>query len=53
MLFDPQNGRMMRAIPLQRLSRFPGFPLSEQQVDGAVERFAKDGGMTSRTGASA
>jgi hypothetical protein len=37
----------------QRLSRFPGFPLSEQQVDEAVGRFAKDGVMTSRTGASA
>ena len=36
----PVNGEMMRAIPLQRLSRFPGFPLSEDEVDGAVERFA-------------
>jgi beta-glucosidase len=53
MLFDPQSGRMMRAIPLQRLSRFPGFPLSEQQVDEAVGRFAKEGSMTSRTGPSA
>jgi beta-glucosidase len=45
LLFDPQSGRMMRAIPLQRLARFPGFPVSEQQVDEAVARFA-DGGMT-------
>jgi beta-glucosidase len=44
---------MMRAIPLQRLSRFPGFPVSEQQVEEAVGRFARDGGMTSRAGASA
>ena len=47
LLFDPQSGRMMRAIPLQRLSRFPGFPLSEQQVEEAVRRFAHDNGMTS------
>ena len=40
MLFDPQHGPMMRAIPLQRLSRFPGFPISEQQVDDAVARFS-------------
>jgi beta-glucosidase len=53
LLFDPQSGRMMRAIPLQRLSRFPGFPVSEQQIEEAVGRFAKEGGMTSGTGASA
>jgi beta-glucosidase len=41
LLFDPRNGQMMRAIPLRRLSRFPGFPLSEQQVDDAVERFTR------------
>ena len=43
LLFDPESGRMMRAIPLQRLSRFPGFPLSEQQVEEAVGRFADAG----------
>ncbi|MGB8946371.1 MAG: glycoside hydrolase family 3 C-terminal domain-containing protein [Streptomyces sp.] len=37
---DPHNGQMIRAIPLQRLSRFPGFPLSEDQIDEAVARFA-------------
>ncbi len=41
MLFDPQNGQMMRAVPLQRLSRFPGFPVSEQDVDAAVARYAQ------------
>jgi len=40
MLFDPQHGPMMRAIPLQRLTRFPGFPITEQQVDDAVARFS-------------
>ena len=39
MLFDPQHGAMMRAIPLIRLSRFPGSPVSEQQVTDAVARF--------------
>ncbi|MFI5933508.1 glycoside hydrolase family 3 C-terminal domain-containing protein [Actinoplanes sp. NPDC051494] len=40
MLFDPKNGQMMRAIPLVRLSRFPGFPVSETQVTEAVQRFS-------------
>ncbi|MFI7597861.1 glycoside hydrolase family 3 C-terminal domain-containing protein [Actinoplanes sp. NPDC049681] len=40
MLFDPKNGQMMRAIPLQRLSRFPGFPVTEPQVLEAVARFS-------------
>ncbi|MFI5852677.1 glycoside hydrolase family 3 C-terminal domain-containing protein [Streptomyces parvulus] len=40
-LFDPDNGQMMRAIPLRRLSRFPGFPLSEGQIDDAVIRFGE------------
>ncbi|MEV4637132.1 glycoside hydrolase family 3 C-terminal domain-containing protein [Actinoplanes sp. NPDC049548] len=40
MLFDPQHGQMMRAIPLQRLSRFPGFPVTEPQVLDAVKRFS-------------
>lgn len=40
LLFDPINGEMMRAMPLQRLSRFPGFPVSETDVNEAVQRFA-------------
>ena len=43
LLADPQHGEMMRAIPLQRLSRFPGFPVSEGEVDEAVQRFAAAG----------
>jgi beta-glucosidase len=39
MLFDPQHGAMMRAIPLVRLSRFPGSPVTEQDVADAVARF--------------
>ena len=39
MLFDQHNGQMMRAIPLQRLSRFPGFPVTEPDVEAAVTRF--------------
>jgi beta-glucosidase len=31
---------MMRAIPLVRLSRFPGFPVGEPEVAAAVQRFA-------------
>ena len=41
MLNDPANGQMMRAIPLVRLSRFPGFPVTESDVDAAVQRFAQ------------
>lgn len=40
MLFDEHNGQMMRAIPLQRLSRFPGFPLTEAQVVEKVRELA-------------
>ncbi|MEU8135751.1 glycoside hydrolase family 3 C-terminal domain-containing protein [Streptodolium elevatio] len=40
MLFDPESGQMIRAIPLSRLARFPGFPVSEQQIDEAVRKFA-------------
>ncbi|OJF13955.1 glycoside hydrolase family 3 C-terminal domain-containing protein [Couchioplanes caeruleus] len=40
MFFDPANGQMMRAIPLQRLSRFPGFPITEPQVEEAAARFS-------------
>ncbi len=39
MLADPQHGQMMRAIPMVRLSRFPGFPVSETEVASAVARF--------------
>ncbi|AGL15656.1 glycoside hydrolase family 3 C-terminal domain-containing protein [Actinoplanes sp. N902-109] len=39
MLFDPRNGQMMRAIPMVRLSRFPGFPISETHVADAVARY--------------
>ncbi len=38
-LADPRNGQMMRNNPLQRLSRMPHFPLSEQQAKEAVLRF--------------
>jgi beta-glucosidase len=40
MLSDPTNGQMMRAIPLVRMSRFPGFPVTEPEVEAAVQRFA-------------
>ncbi|SDJ39501.1 glycoside hydrolase family 3 C-terminal domain-containing protein [Streptomyces indicus] len=40
MLSDPRNGPMMRAIPLSRLVRFPGFPVDEEQVAAAVRKFA-------------
>lgn len=45
LLFDPRNGQMMRAIPLQRLSRMPGFPVDEDGVDAAVIRLG--GGLPS------
>lgn len=41
MLFNGQHGRMMRAIPLSRLSRFPGAPFSEAALADAVKRFSK------------
>ncbi|WTW99864.1 glycoside hydrolase family 3 C-terminal domain-containing protein [Streptomycetaceae bacterium NBC_01309] len=40
MLFDPDSGQMIRAIPLSRLARFPGFPVTDQQIDEAVQKFA-------------
>ncbi|MFM9372958.1 glycoside hydrolase family 3 C-terminal domain-containing protein [Streptomyces sp. Da 82-17] len=40
LLDDPRNGPMMRAIPLSRLARFPGFPLTHEQVTEAVETYA-------------
>jgi beta-glucosidase len=39
LLSDPTNGQMIRAIPLRRLSRFPGFPVGEADVEAAVQRF--------------
>lgn len=39
-LADPRNGQMMRAIPLVRLSRMPGFPVGEERVREAVTRYA-------------
>jgi beta-glucosidase len=39
MLFDPTHGEMMRAIPLVRIARFPGSPVSESEIDDAVARF--------------
>ncbi|MEJ1201655.1 MULTISPECIES: carboxylesterase family protein [unclassified Streptomyces] len=39
-LFDPHSGPMIRAIPLARLARFPGFPLDGDQVTGAVAEYA-------------
>ena len=32
MFADPQNGEMMRAIPIVRMSRFPGFPVREEDL---------------------
>ncbi|NIZ92210.1 glycoside hydrolase family 3 C-terminal domain-containing protein [Kineococcus rubinsiae] len=32
MLDDPHNGQMMRAIPLVRLTRFPGSPVEESSL---------------------
>ncbi|MHC0432970.1 beta-glucosidase family protein [Streptomyces sp. O3] len=40
MLTDPRNGPMMRAIPLSRLARFPGFPVGEEQIAQAVRKYA-------------
>jgi beta-glucosidase len=40
LLAHPGHGRMLRAVPLQRLSRMPGFPVTEDDVDRAAERFA-------------
>ncbi|WP_250445738.1 glycoside hydrolase family 3 C-terminal domain-containing protein [Actinotalea sp. C106] len=34
MLDDPAHGEMMRAIPAVRMSRFPGFPLDEAELEG-------------------
>ena len=39
MLDDPHNGQMMRAVPLVRLTRFPGFPLAETDLPALVQEF--------------
>ncbi|WP_432512545.1 glycoside hydrolase family 3 C-terminal domain-containing protein [Kineococcus sp. SYSU DK001] len=36
LVFDAHNGEMMRAIPLLRLTRFPGFPLAESDLPGLL-----------------
>jgi beta-glucosidase len=41
LMFDPHNGQMLRAIPVQRLARMPGFPVTEDQVLQAVSRFSR------------
>jgi beta-glucosidase len=40
-LFNERYGRMMRATPLVRLSRFPGAPFTEATLSDAVERLAR------------
>ncbi len=39
-LFDEQNGHMMQAIPLQRLARFPGSPLTEGQIAAKIRELS-------------
>jgi beta-glucosidase len=39
-MFDKTNGEMMRAIPMCRLSRLPGFPVSEDQARQALRDLA-------------
>jgi beta-glucosidase len=39
LMADPRNGEMLRAVPLVRLTRMPGFPVTEEQVSQAVRRF--------------
>lgn len=36
MFEDPQNGPMLRAIPLRRLSRFPDVPVREEDLDALL-----------------
>jgi len=40
LLSDPRNGQMLRAVPLVRLSRMPGFPVREPAVTAAAARYA-------------
>jgi beta-glucosidase len=44
MFEDPQNGPMLRAIPLRRLSRFPDVPLREDDLDALVSEVASHRG---------
>jgi beta-glucosidase len=37
MLTDPEAGRMVRAIPMRRLARFPGSPLDERWLEETAE----------------
>ena len=37
MLDDPQHGQMMRAIPMVRLTRYPGFPVREEDLPRLAE----------------
>lgn len=37
MLDHPESGRMMRAIPMRRLARFPGSPIREEWLESAVQ----------------
>ena len=41
LMADPRNGEMLRAVPLVRLTRMPGFPVTEEQVSQGVHRFAR------------
>ncbi|WP_309134327.1 glycoside hydrolase family 3 C-terminal domain-containing protein [Cellulomonas sp.] len=36
MLFAPETGQMMRAIPMRRLARFPGSPVDEEWLEKAA-----------------
>ncbi|GMA24781.1 hypothetical protein GCM10025864_25400 [Luteimicrobium album] len=36
MFFAPGVGEMMRAIPLRRIARFPGFPVPEAELEAAA-----------------
>ena len=38
LMADPRNGEMLRAVPLVRLTRMPGFPVTEEEVSRAVSR---------------
>ncbi|MBC7291675.1 MAG: glycoside hydrolase family 3 C-terminal domain-containing protein [Actinotalea sp.] len=43
---DPQNGPMLRAIPLRRLSRFPGIGLREEELPGLLDEVGGAGVTT-------
>ncbi|RBY75801.1 beta-glucosidase [Geodermatophilus sp. TF02-6] len=52
LMSDPRNGQMLRAVPLQRLSRMPGFPISEEQVTHAAARYADRAALLPMRGAA-